>query len=324
MRVLRDAAALGTALPGGYLSIGNFDGLHVGHRHVLGTLLERARAASRNGPAAPAIALTFDPHPAALLSSRGAPARLSSPAQQEELLAACGLDGLLRQPFDAAFADVSAEAFLEDWLLQRLRVRGVVVGTGFRFGRSRAGDVHSLREAARGRLDVVAVDPLRVEGEPASSSRARHFIATGAVEAAARLLGRPHAVEGRVVEGARRGRTIGFPTANVDSGDQALPLIGVYASVLRVGDRRLAAVSNVGVRPTFESEGRTVLHEVHALEDPGDLYGSVVRVAFLARLRGEQRFDGIEALAEQIRRDITAAAAAHAQSPPHSLAGPGF
>lgn len=317
MRIFDDAAAMGAELPGGWLSIGNFDGMHAGHRHVLGLLVATARAAG-----APALAMTFTPHPAALLSPRGAPARLASASQQAELFAAMGLDGVLCQRFDSAFAEVSADAFCEDWLLARLKVRGLLVGENFRFGKDRAGDVASLRRLAGDRLEVRAAAPFVIDGELASSTRVRRLLAEGRVGESARLLGRPHAIEGRVMAGDGRGRTLGFPTANVDSGPQALPLQGVYASVLRIGDRRLRAVSNIGTRPTFD--GRGLVHEVHALEDPGALEGRLVRVAFLERLRDERRFDGVEALRAQIRADVLACAPIHAASPPASLASPAF
>jgi riboflavin kinase/FMN adenylyltransferase len=314
MKLFDEVADAGRSLDRPWMTIGNFDGLHVGHRAVLESCVRRARAIG-----APTLAMTFTPHPAAVLSPRGAPLALASLAQQEELLASVGIDGLLRQRFDATIASVSAEEFHAEWLVKRLSVRGIVVGSTFRFGAGRQGDVSSLR--AWGGFDVVDVPPVIVDADVVSSSRVRRLVAEGRVAEAWQLLQRPHALEGIVVAGAGRGRTIGYPTANVVVNAQ-LPGIGVYACALRVGERRLAAVANIGRRPTFG--GGEVLVEVHALEPPGDLYGAVVRVAFLARVRDEMRFSGVDDLVARIATDVEAARVVHARHPPESLAGPAF
>lgn len=314
MRVFEEASDAGSSVDRPWMTIGNYDGLHVGHRAVLECCVNRAR---EHG--APSLVMTFRPHPAAVLSPRGAPANLASDAQQEELLAAVGVDALLRQAFDATFAAVTAEEFHDEWLVKRLSVRGVVASSTFRFGAGRKGDLASLR--ARGAFAVEDIPPLIVDGEVVSSSRVRRMIAEGRVGDAWQLLRRPHALEGVVVAGEGRGRTLGFPTANVAVRAQ-VPGAGVYACALRAGDRRLPAVANIGTRPTFG--GGDVVVEVHALEAPGDLYGRTVRLAFLERLRDEKRFSSVDELVAQIGRDVEAARGVHARHPPAGLEGPAF
>ena len=315
MKIFESAAEAGRALDRPWLTIGNFDGLHVGHRAVVARCVSRARESG-----ASALAMTFRPHPAAVLTSRGAPPRLVSDAQQEELLASVGIDALLRQRFDETFASARARDFHDDFLVSLLCVRGMVVGSTFRFGAGREGDVSSLREW--GSLEIEDVAPVVMDGDVVSSSRVRRLVAEGALAQARRLLGRPHVLEGVVTRGEHRGRTIGFPTANVAVIDQVVPATGVYACVLRAGERYLPAVTNVGRRPTFG--GGDVLVETHALVDPGDLYDLRVRVAFTERIRDEAKFSGIGELSAQIARDVEAARAVHVREPPGSLAGPAF
>lgn len=303
---------------GSWAAIGNFDGLHEGHAQVARMLLETARAEG-----ARALQVSFRPHPAAVTGTRGAPPRLLSDAQRSEILEAWGLDGLVLLRFDVALSKMSPDDFVNQILIDRLQLSGVIVGRGFRFGRRREGDFDALARLLESRgARALAIEPVEMEGEVVSSSRIRRLIASGDLEAAARLLGRPHVLEGRVVEGHQRGRLIGFPTANLDAPGGATPARGVHACVAGTAERTWRAVANVGLRPTFEPGAETV--EVHVLGSPGDLYGQTLRVAFLRKLRDEKRFEGPAALAEQIERDIGVARGILGSLDIAALRGPGF
>jgi riboflavin kinase/FMN adenylyltransferase len=286
------------------VTIGNFDGVHRGHRALVGETLARARAAGGE-----AVALTFDPHPARVLAPARVPAALTTLEQKAELLAELGLDVLAALPFTPEVAALSPEGFAGAVLAGALGAREVIVGEEFRFGRGRSGDAATLARlgGALG-FSVGAVPPVMDGGRPVSSSRVREALAEGDVAHAAALLARPHFVDGMVVEGDRRGRTIGVPTANLDTDGAFLPARGVYAGRCRLpgGEVRLAVV-NVGERPTFG--GGAVTIEAHLLDYSGDLYGKRLRLSFAARLRAEQRFGSAEELVAQIRRDVDRARA---------------
>jgi riboflavin kinase/FMN adenylyltransferase len=317
VRVFHEAEAAGRALPSPWGTVGNFDGLHLGHRRILDRLRERAEA-----DAAPRLAISFRPHPAAVLSDAGGPERLASDRQQQELLAHAGCDGLLLQPFDPEFARTSAEDFHRRFLRERLGCRGIVVGAGFRFGARRRGTVALLERLAaedgRG-PEVVGVEAVTLHGEVVSSSRIRAAVAAGRVDLAEELLGRPFTVEGDVVRGDGRGRQLGYPTANLEPREVMLPGPGVYACILRRDEQLLGAVTNVGRRPTFGA--RAVGIEAHVLDFDGRLYGERVRLAFLARLRDERRFSGPDELLAQVERDAERARSVLRERPPSSLAG---
>jgi len=296
MQVLRQPVPLqaGTAA-----CIGAFDGLHLGHQ----ALLQHARALQ------PRVALvTFDPHPARVLAPERAPPLLQSPGQRARVSAALGVDSLVLLPFDRELAATSPAAFAERLLINGLRPATVVVGPDFRFGASRRGGVDDLAELLRpADIPVVVVD-LVADGDcKVSSSDIRTAVAAGELERAAHKLGRWYAVEGQVVHGAGRGRELGTRTANVDARSGLLPRPGVYAGALGVpGTTELwPAAINLGHNPTFGPDIPLTL-EVHALDvDLGErLYGSIVEVAFAARLRDEQRFTSADELAAQISRDI--------------------
>jgi riboflavin kinase/FMN adenylyltransferase len=261
------------------------------------------------------VALTFDPHPAQVLGRHRVPAALTTLAQRAELLGALGADALAVLPFTRAVAALAPEAFARDVLVGALGTRHVVVGETFRFGRGQAGDAAFLaRLGASLGFGVQALAPVLADGRPISSSRVREALGAGDVTQAEALLGRPHLVDGTVVEGDRRGRTLGFPTANLDTGGALLPAHGVYAGRCRLADgRQPLAVVNVGRRPTFG--GRTVTVEAHLLDFDGDLYGTRLRLSFSVRLRGERRFAGQDALVAQIRRDVERARALVAAAP---------
>jgi riboflavin kinase/FMN adenylyltransferase len=288
-----------TARSGAAVAIGNFDGVHAGHR----ALLDRTRAlAAAHGLAA--VALTFDPHPSAVLSPHGAPPRVCSLARRLELLAAAGLDTTVVEPFTRELAACPADAFIDDIVLGALRARAIVVGYDFCYGQGRAGSPDTLRaHGARAGAEVEIVAPVEVGGELASSSRIRSYLRAGDLAGAERLLGRRWDIDGTVVHGAKRGRAIGVPTANISPESDLAIAPGIYAVTLATGGAELPAVASLGTNPTFVEGGGLVL-EVHALDWDGDLYDRRVRTTFVARLRDEQRFDSVDALVAQIRRDI--------------------
>jgi riboflavin kinase/FMN adenylyltransferase len=283
------------------VALGNLDGVHLGHQALVGVV--RAQARARAGTA---VVLTFDPHPARVLHPERSPRALMTLAQKAEVLAGLGVDRLAVLDFTRERAGQTAEEFARTVLAAALGAQVVAVGANFRFGRGRAGDAGTLERlgAALG-FEVVVVPPVTLDGEAVSSTRVREAVEAGEVEEAVRLLGRRYFVDGAVVQGEGRGRTIGFPTANVDVVNETLPARGVYACWCRDLDEGGAAVPaavNVGNRPTFDGHGTTV--EAHALAPVGDLYGRRLRVEFAQRLREERRFPGVEALRAQIAADV--------------------
>jgi riboflavin kinase/FMN adenylyltransferase len=300
-RSLEEARAAGT-LRGGAVAIGNFDGVHLGHRRLVA---ESAALARRRGTRTGV--LTFEPHPVQVLRPELAPPLLTTLSRKLELLAGLGVDVTVVQPFDRGYATTPAAEFVARDLVGRLGVADVVVGYDFTAGRERA-RVDALRPllAAHG-VALHVVEPVTSDGLVVSSTKIREFLLEGHVEGAAILLTRPYDVDGTVVRGAGRGRGLGFATANVAT-DALLPANGVYAvrAVLGAG-ARYDGVCNVGVKPTVEVNG-AVTAEVHLLDFDGrDLYGEPIRVAFVARLRAERRFPSIEALRAQISADAARA-----------------
>jgi riboflavin kinase / FMN adenylyltransferase len=292
-------------MSGAVVTIGNFDGVHRGHLALVRRTVERAHEI-----AARSVVVTFDPHPAAVLRPEAVPLLLQSVDERVSALRAHGVDEVLVVAFDTELAAQSPEEFVRTLLVERLSATVVVVGENFRFGQGAHGDVTVLRElgASHG-FEVEAVPLVTTDEATLSSSALRALLATGDLEAVTRGLGRPFRLDGEVVSGDGRGRTIGVPTANVTvPPGRALPADGVYACWAWTHDaQRHAAVTNVGWRPTFDGTSRTV--EVHLLDAPEglDLYGTRLGIAFHARIRGEQRFEGAEALVARIQEDIAAA-----------------
>jgi riboflavin kinase/FMN adenylyltransferase len=299
---------IGTLSPLGWpspaVTVGNFDGVHRGHQALVAAAVARARETGGLS-----VALTFDPHPARVLTPDRAPAALTTLAQKAEILGDLGVDRLAVLPFDASVAALSPEDFARRVLRETLQARDVVVGESFRFGRGRTGDARGLVALGEELGFAVRALPEVLEGEgPVSSSRVRDELGRGDVGAARVLLGRPYFVDAAVVRGDGRGRTIGVPTANLEPENEILPAPGVYAAHCRVPDGRWrVAVANLGRRPTFGG-GRLTL-EAHLLDFEGDLYGARVRLAFHARLRSEQRFASAAALVARIRQDVAEARA---------------
>jgi riboflavin kinase / FMN adenylyltransferase len=308
VRGRKDLAALRPTLPGGLaLAIGNFDGVHRGHQALVHAA--RARAASHGATTA---VLTFDPHPARLFAPALAPPLIVPLERRLELLAQAGADLVVVEPFDAAFASIEAADFVGQVLRRDLDARQVVVGYDFSFGRDRAGDARLLTElGATLDLGVTVVPRVSVGGLTCSSTKVREFVLEGRVDGAALLLGRPFEICGRVVHGAGRGRSLGVPTANVEPEGELLPQVGIYAGRATVlagggaghGDVRRPCAISVGTNPQFAGSG-TVSVEAHLLDFDGDLYDQRLRVEFLQRLRGEQRFASVDALVVQMSADI--------------------
>jgi riboflavin kinase/FMN adenylyltransferase len=287
-------------LDGAWLTIGSFDGVHLGHQAILRQLAAGAQAAG-----APAIVLTFHPHPAAVLRGRNGPYYLTAPDERAELIAQLGIDFVITQPFDRQLADQSARDFIKR-LVDRLGIRHLFIGRDFALGRGREGDLPTLQRLGKEfDFTVNVIRPIRRGGEVVSSSRIRSALSQGDVATVRRLLGRPYMVNGLVVTGDGRGRTIGIPTANLDTWEgRLLPKVGVYACVARLGERTWRAVANIGLRPTFDQQSTQARLETHLLDFSGDLYGRQVALSFLAHLRDEQRFPDAHALVQQIQQDI--------------------
>ena len=298
MERLDGGSAVPERLRGGIVALGNFDGFHRGHQAVVGRAVSRARAEGR-----PALVATFDPHPMRYFRPQSPWFRLTSLEQRERLVLAAGVDAMLVFRFDADFAASSAAEFVGEWLVRRIDAAGVVTGTDFTFGKGRSGDIGALKQLGQAnRMAVDTVEPVMEEEEPVSSTRVRQALQRGDCETAARLLTRPFAIEGTVEAGDRRGRTLGYPTANLPLGNYLRPRFGVYAVRGRMADgRALDGVANLGVRPMFNSASE--LLEPHFFGFDGDLYGQKIEVELIAFLRDEAVFDDLEALKAQMDAD---------------------
>lgn len=284
------------------LTIGNFDGVHRGHRALLEQLTDKARSC-----ALPSTVLTFEPHPRELFAPDQAPARLSSLREKLELLAGCGVDRVHVCRFDRALAALPADQFIERILVRGLSVRHLIVGDDFRFGQGRSGNFAMLQAAGEAhRFGVEAMATVDFNGLRVSSSAVREALAAGDIELAQTLLGRAYVISGRVVHGDKIGRTLGFPTANVQLRRKRLPLTGVFAvTVSGLGDRPVRGAASLGVRPTLAAGLKPVL-EIHLLDFTGEIYGAHISVNFLHKLRDEAKYASLDALKAQIARDVAA------------------
>jgi riboflavin kinase/FMN adenylyltransferase len=292
------------AMPSPVVVIGNFDGVHLGHRALIDAA--RARADELGGSV---VVLTFDPHPTAVLAPHLASSMLTSRARKLELLAAAGVDACVIEPFTHAFAALPAPAFVDQVLHGAFGARHVVVGWDFTYGQGRGGTTSTLEaHGARVGFGVTIVGKITVGDVPASSTRIRGALRGGDLPTAERLLGRRYDLDGVVVRGAQRGRAIGVPTANLDPDVDLILAPGIYACTLALdppgGAAPLPAVASLGTNPTFAEHGGRLVLEVHVLDWDGDLYDQRVRVTFVARLRDEAKFDGVDALIQQIQKDI--------------------
>ncbi len=289
------------------LALGNFDGVHLGHQAIFHHVRSRVHAIQGTG-----MVFTFEPHPARVLRPEHAPPLLTTFEQKMQLIAAEGIEVGLRVPFTDVFAQQQPKAFIQEVLCDTIGARELVVGYDFRFGHERAGTVKYLQEAASTYgYEVTVVEAISVAGLTVSSSNIRQLVRRGDVEDASRLLGRYYAIEGPVVEGFRRGRTIGFPTANVRSINEIVPQTGVYAVRVRWRDEPLDGVANVGYNPTFGNDVLSV--EAHLFDFQADLYGETIRVEFVRKIREERKFDSVDSLIAQIAQDAEQARAIHAE-----------
>lgn len=284
------------------VAIGFFDGVHAGHREVLRKAVAHARRANMT-----AAVMTFDPHPREVLGRGEGIGYITPLSEKLEQLAACGLDRCYVLTFNQPLSELEPEQFVGDILLP-LGAEAVVVGFNFTYGRRGRGNAETLREHGQGRIDVTVIRPFLLNGAKVSSTLIREMIHQGSMEQVRTLLERPYRLTGTVVRGLGRGRTIGIPTANLAPEDRyVIPGGGVYAVDVLIGEARHRGVMNIGFKPTFADDPPEPTLEVHILGFSGDLYGRSVKVDFLARIRDEQKFSGVDALIGQIRRDIAEA-----------------
>lgn len=283
---------------GTVLTLGVFDGLHLGHQRIMQTVVESAKMLD----AVPTV-ITFDPHPRAVLHPDNAPPLLQTLDQRLANFEFLGIKQTIVVRFDDAFARIDAESFLRGIVHERLQAREVYLGKGFFFGRDRGGNIELLRNVSQ-QLGFFAdeVGEVRFRGRRISSSLIRQLLADGKVNLARRMLGRPYGVEGQIVHGLKRGRTIGFPTANLHPSNRVIPKFGVYATATLIDGVWRRSITNVGIRPTFD-DGKTPSIETFIFDFDGDLYGDVLRVRFLHRIRDERKFNGIDELKSQIKKD---------------------
>ena len=304
MERLDGGSAVPERLRGGIVALGNFDGFHKGHQAVVARAVHRAHAEGR-----PVLVATFDPHPVRHFKPDLPPFRLTTLDQRERLFAEAGADAMLVFHFGEELASVTAPDFVTDHLASRIGAAGVVTGEDFTFGKGRGGDVELLKFLGRAnQMSVDSVAPVEEDGEPVSSSRIRDALQAGDCETAARLLTRPFAIEGVVEHGDKRGRELGYPTANLSLGNYLRPRFGVYAVRGRLPDGRIVdGAANLGTRPTFDPPRE--LLEPYFFDYEGDLYGRTIEVELVSFLRDEARFDSLDALKDQMARDCTLARA---------------
>ena len=305
MERLDNGSPVPAHLRGGIVALGNFDGFHLGHQAVVGHAITRARAEGR-----PAIVATFDPHPKRFFQPQSGHFRLTTLDQRQRLFAAAGADAMLVFHFDAGLASLSARQFAERQLVEIIGAGGVVTGDDFTFGKGREGSVATLATlGAELGYSAEVVAPVTLAGETVSSSRIRDYLRDGNPRGAARLLTRPFAIQGPVQHGAKLGRQLGYPTANMDLANYLRPAYGIYAVRGRLADgRRLDGVANLGIRPSIEPP--IELLESYFFDFAGDLYDQVIEVSLFDYLRPEAKFDSMDALKLQMDADAVAARAA--------------
>jgi riboflavin kinase/FMN adenylyltransferase len=306
MRIFRHFENFPDDARGGAVALGNFDGVHRGHQALIGVA-----AAAAQSLGAPLVVATFEPHPRSFFAPHDPPFRLTPFRSKAQLLQALGVDVLIVLIFDRSMSHVGAEEFVRNVLVDGLGVRQVTVGDDFRFGHRRGGDVALLaRMGKEFGFTVSRVQPVgAADGEVYSSTRVREYLTAGKPAHAAALLGRPFEIEGRVTQGDQRGRTLGFPTANLGLDDYLRPAFGVYAVRAGIGDgdapEWIDGVANLGVRPTVD--GEQLLLETHLFDFGRDIYGEHLRIALIEYIRAERRFDGLDALKAQIAEDCATA-----------------
>jgi riboflavin kinase/FMN adenylyltransferase len=303
MKLLHGSAGFDAREKRPAVALGNYDGVHAGHQEILRRVKEDA---ARRG--APSVLYTHDPHPAVVLRHGTPPPKITTLEEKIEIVDGLGIDYMVVEPFTIDFAAQSPEEFVRAVLVERLGAGHVFVGGSFGFGKGRAGKAADLEAfGKRFGFETTIVPPVTLDGAPVSSTRVRAAVQAGDVDLAARLLGRPFRLRGSIVHGAARGAGLGFPTANIAPDKDLLPGKGVYACWATLDRTRIRAVTNVGVKPTFGGEALTI--EAFLLDFHEEVYGHLLELSFLARLRDEKKFPGIEALKEQIARDVEKARA---------------
>jgi riboflavin kinase/FMN adenylyltransferase len=287
------------------ITIGNFDGVHLGHQALFHEVMEKAQEIDGTS-----VAMTFEPHPMRVLKQNGHPPLITLYEQKVELIERTGIDVLICVPFTRTFAAIPAREFLEEILIRRIGMKAFVVGGDYAFGRNREGNLEFLKQySGSHNFELIVADWIQSQSNGKSrisSTRIRELVMEGAVASAKKLLGRHYQIRGTVEHGRNRGgKLLGFPTANIKLHDELAPKTGVYAVTVECGDHRLKGVANIGYSPTFDDYVYTV--EVHILDFNRDIYGEKIRVNFIERIREEIKFSGIDALARQIERDIETA-----------------
>lgn len=305
MRIVRDLEEIEQPFPGAVITIGNFDGVHIGHQALFHEVIERADAVGGTS-----LAMTFEPHPIRVLQKSGHPPLITLFDQKAELVAETGMDVLICIPFTMAFAAVSAQQFVHEILVERIGMKAIVVGKDYTFGHRREGNLELLQTFAdRLGFELVVADwiqPPNNGADRTSSTRIRELVQDGQMTDARKMLGRYYQIKGTVTHGRDRGgKLLGCPTANIKLYDELSPKTGVYAVSVEVSGRKYMGVANIGYSPTFDDQLFTV--EVHLLDFDQEIYDRKIRVNFIERLRDEVKFDSIEALSDQIRADITSA-----------------
>ncbi len=304
MRIYRDWKGIKDTFKDLVVGLGNFDGIHLGHQRLIGDIVAKAQAV--NGT--PAV-FTFDPHPLALLNPQGAPPLILPPNVKRDMFAKLGVEMLLWIPFTEEFARLSPEDFIKQVLHEQLAVRAVLVGYNYTFGYLGLGTPELLEDyGERLGFDVEVLQPVSINGQPVSSTLIRSLLADGEITEARKFLGYSPVLEGTVVYGERRGSTLGFPTANIEVAQNLLvPANGVYSVKVNLEGQSWGGVANIGIKPTFHSNSFMRSIEIHLLDYCGDLYGKVIKVHFIRRLRNEQKFNSAVELVEQIQKDINEA-----------------
>ncbi|NNF00383.1 MAG: bifunctional riboflavin kinase/FAD synthetase [Pyrinomonadaceae bacterium] len=290
------------------LTLGVFDGLHLGHQKIMETVVERAKAVE-----VVPTAITFDPHPRAVLHPESSPPLLQTLDQRLANFEVLGIKQSIVIRFNEEFANQDAEEFLREIIHERLQAKEVYLGHGFAFGKNREGNIELLKRISNELgFQAEEVDEVKLRGKRISSSKIRALLKDGKVNLARRMLGRPYGVEGVIIRGDRRGHTIGFPTANLRPSNRVIPKYGVYATAILIKGVWRKAITNVGVRPTFKTESEPSI-ETYIFDFDGDLYGDVLRVRFLHRIRDEKKFAGIDEIKAQIQKDTEIALNYHSK-----------
>jgi len=298
MDILNSLDRLDAPIGPSVVTLGNFDGVHLGHREIFRNLVKKSRQLGCRS-----VVYTFNPHPLKFLAPDKAPLLLNTPEEKQRLIAASHVDLLIEAPFTRELASMTPERFVDDVLVAKLQTKALVIGYDYAFGKGRQGDAAFLQTCGTKKgFSVEVLQPVGADGEPYSSTRIRRMIAAGEVSAVVDQLGRHYNLEGRVVPGEQRGRKLGFPTANLTTDKELLPAAGVYAVKVRYRQQEFNGVLNLGQRPTFGDGDSTI--EVHLLDYTGRLYDQSLRIYFVERLRDEQRFSGPQELAAAISADV--------------------